>query len=413
MEFDLLVRGGRLLDPAAGVDAPRDVGFSGGRVAAIDESIPADRAAKVVDATGCLVTPGLIDLHTHCYWGGTSLGIDADAVAVASGTTTFVDAGSAGAGNMLGFRAHVIDHAKVRILAYLNISFPGIFGFGNALMYGECGDLVLCNAREALAAGRLHSDLVVGVKVRAGRIAGAGTATAPIELAIEAADALHLPVMAHIDEPPPTQSDVLSMLRGDDILTHCYRPFPNAAVTSGGEIREPVLKARERGVLFDIGHGMGSFDFDIARTMLKHGFPPDVISSDVHLFNIGGPAYDLLTCLSKFRAIGMPLADVIARATHKPASAIGRSDLGTLAVGSAGDAAVLSEDAIPTRYVDSVGQVLEADTRLVSRGIVIGGAWHPAGETPPEPDAPTGIPGKEPHVSIAMRHLKHRHSCCR
>jgi dihydroorotase len=411
MDFDLLVRGGRLVDPASGLEAERDVAFSGGRVAAIDRSIPADRAARVVDATGCLVTPGLIDLHSHVYWGGTALGVDADALAVRSGTTTYVDAGSAGAGNFLGFRAHVIEKAKVRILAFLNISFAGIFGYSRSVKYGECGDLVLCNPHEAVACGRLHKDIVVGVKVRAGRLAGAGTATAPVELAVEAADALHLPVMAHIDDPPPTQTDVLGLLRSADVLTHCFRGFPNAGVTAGGEIRAPVLKARERGVVFDIGHGLGSFDFEVAKTMLRNGFAPDVISSDVHLFNVHGPAYDLLVCLSKLLALGMPLGDVIRCATAAPARTIGRPDLGTLAVGSTGDAAVLKEEPGRVHYVDTAGRVLEANTRLVSKGIVFGGEWRPNETRPPALAVPAGEPGMETQAAASLRHLGHRHHC--
>src|SRR5690606_29860012 len=134
--------------------------------AAIDTDIPADKAARVIDATGCLVTPGLIDLHSHVYWGGTSLGVDADRLAAKSGTTTFIDAGSAGAGNFLGFRRHVMERSKVRILAYMNISFAGIFGFSRTVMVGECGDLRLCNPRETVAAVREHGEVVVGVKVR-------------------------------------------------------------------------------------------------------------------------------------------------------------------------------------------------------------------------------------------------------
>ncbi|MGN6765220.1 MAG: amidohydrolase/deacetylase family metallohydrolase, partial [Rhizobiaceae bacterium] len=341
MSFDLLVKGGRLVDPAAGIDALRDVAFEDGRVVALDNDVPADRARQVIDATGTIVTPGLIDLHSHVYWGGTSLGVDADRLAASSGTTTFVDAGSAGAGNFLGFRAHVIERSKVRILAYLNISFAGIFGFSNRVMVGECGDLRLCDTVEAVAAAREHSDLVVGVKVRSGRIAGGNRGIAPVDLAIEAADRLQLPVMAHIDEPPPGRLEVLSRLRRGDILTHCFRPFPTAPVNGAGQIRADVIEARERGIVFDIGHGMGSFDFEVARRMLAEGFAPDVISSDMHLFSVDGPAFDILVCMSKLLTLGLPLGEVIRAATQHPAQAIARADLGTLAVGSPADAALL------------------------------------------------------------------------
>lgn len=152
MQFDLLIKGGRLIDPASGLDAPRDVAIADGRVTAIDAAINAEAASEVVDARDCIVTPGLIDLHSHVYWGGTSLGVDADRLAAKSGTTTFIDAGSAGAGNFLGFRRHVIERSKVRILAYVNISFAGIFGFAKTVSVGECGDLRLCEPRETVAA---------------------------------------------------------------------------------------------------------------------------------------------------------------------------------------------------------------------------------------------------------------------
>jgi dihydroorotase len=409
MDFDLILKGGRIVDPASGRDGQADIGFADGRVAAIDADLPAERARAMVDAAGAIVTPGLIDLHTHVYWGGTSLGVDAERLAERSGTTTFVDAGSAGAGNFLGFRAHVIERADIRILAFLNISFPGIFGFSNAVMYGECGDLGLCNPREAVACAREHRDLVVGIKVRAGRIAGGGTATAPVEIALQAADALGLPVMAHIDEPPPTQADVLRHLRKGDVLTHCFRPFPNAAVTAIGEIRGAVLKARERGVVFDIGHGMGSFDFEVAGRMLKQGFAPDVISSDVHLFNVTGPAYDLLVCLSKLLVLGMPLVEVIRCATVQPASAIGRSDLGRLAPGSIGDAALLALEPGAVDYVDSRGETLRADSRLVSKGIVVAGKWRPN----TAPDAlSTGAPTAIRTQADALRRHFGSHGAC-
>lgn len=375
MAYDLLLQGGRLIDPASGIDEVRDVAVADGRIAAIDAAIPAERAARVIDAGGCIVAPGLIDMHSHVYWGGTSLGVDANGLAARSATTTFVDAGSAGAGNFLGFRRHVIEPAKVRILAFANISFGGIFGFSRNVMVGECGDLRLCDPREAAACVREHSDIIVGLKVRSGRIAGGTSGIAPVDLAIEAADKAQLPLMAHIDEPPPGRSEVLDRLRSGDILTHCFRPFPNAAVYGSGQIRSDVRQARQRGIIFDIGHGMGSFDFQVAKTMLQDGFLPDVISSDVHLYCVDGPAFDLLVCMSKLLAMGMPLIEVIRAATQRPAEAIGRTDLGTLAVGSVADVSLLRIVEGRATYVDSLGQEMVAGQRLVSQGIVAGGAW--------------------------------------
>ena len=414
MPYDLLLRGGRVIDPAAGIDGKRDIAFSNGRVMAVEPEIPAENARQVVDATDCLVTPGLIDLHSHVYWGGTPLGVCADQLAPRSGTTTFVDAGSAGAGNFLGFRRHVIERSRARILAFVNISFPGIFGFSSRIMVGECGDLRLLDPREAVAAIRDNRDLVVGVKVRSGRIAGGNSGIAPVEMAVEAADRAQLPLMAHIDEPPPGRLEVLRCMRPGDVLTHCYRPFPNAAIDGAGRIRADMLAARERGIIFDIGHGMGSFDFSVARTMIAEGFAPDVISSDLHLFCADGPAFDLLTCMSKLLVLGMPLVDVVRAVTERPAAAIGRSERGTLTVGSPGDAAVLKLKPGRFTYMDVNGEIVEGKERLVSQGIVVGGSWwpnEPAGSAPDLGSFTHHHP--EMHADVVARHFgpMHRGDC--
>jgi dihydroorotase len=376
--FDLVITGGRVLDPGQGIDRVADVAFADGKVAALEDRIAPEQARALVDAAGRLVTPGLIDLHSHVYWGGTALGVDADQIARRSGTTTFVDAGSAGAGNFIGFRRHVIERARVRILAYLNISFAGIYAFSERVMVGECGDLRLCDPVEAVETAREHLDLVVGVKVRIGKIASEG-GLAPLDLARQAADELQIPVMSHLDLPPPTHADLMPRLRPGDVLTHCFRPFPNAPLVAGHDIRAEVKAARERGVIFDIGHGKGSFGFATARAMLKEGFRPDVISSDVHALCIDGPAFDLLVTMSKFVCLGLPLPEVIRAATTAPAAAIHRPELGTLRPGAAGDAAVLELQTGRFDYTDVQGEHMAGSQRLVCHGIVCGGRWWPNG----------------------------------
>jgi dihydroorotase len=371
--YDLLLKGGWIIDPAQGWNANGDIAFVNGLVAKVAMEIPAVDARTVHDVSGKIVTPGLIDLHAHVYWGGTSLGVDADEVGRRSGTTTFIDVGSAGAGNYHGFLRHVIEPAQVRILSFLNISFPGIYGFSRALMVGEAIDLRLLDVAEATRVALENRETIVGIKARAGAIAGTGTGLAPLELALEAADAADLPVMAHIDLPPPSRRDVLRLLRQGDTLTHVYRPFPNSPLDGRGRIIPEMIEARDRGVLFDVGHGMGSFSFAIASAMLEQGFAPDTISSDVHALSIDGPAFDLLVTMSKFLCLGMPVEEIVRAVTIAPARAIKRPELGTLQVGCLGDATILDIEDGTFQYVDSTAEILNGSQRFHLSGMVIAG----------------------------------------
>jgi len=375
---ELVLRGGRVIDPSQNLDGTADVVFADGRVKALGRDAHHARDAEVRDAKGLIVTPGLIDLHTHVYWGGTSLGVDAAALARKSGTTTFVDAGSAGPGNFMGFRRHVIEPAPVRILPYLNISFAGIYAFSASVMVGECSDVRLLDLRECRRVAEANRDLVVGIKVRVGKGAGGSSGVAPLDMALEVAEAVGLPVMCHLDFPPPSRLEVMSRLRKGDVLTHCFRPFPNAPSAPQGGVREEILAARERGVVFDIGHGQGSFGFGTARAMLAAGFLPDVISSDVHSLSINGPAFDLLHTLSKFVVLGVPLPQVIRAATSAPAAAINRPELGSFRPGAVGDATLISIEEGEFTYHDVLAEPLTGNKRLAARGVVVGGKWwHP------------------------------------
>ena len=312
---------------------------------------------------------------THVYWGGTSLGVDATAVARTSGTTTFVDAGSSGPGNFHGFRRHVIEPSPVRIIPILNVSHAGIFAFSTTVMVGECADLRLLDPRDCVRVINANRDLIVGVKVRVGRHAGGDSGIAPLDMAIEVAEALDLPVMAHLDHPPPSRLEVLSRLRSGDILTHCFRPFPNAPVAPDGSVREEIAAARERGIVFDIGHGGGSFGFRTTEAMLAAGFLPDVISSDIHALSINGPAFDQITTMSKLLSLGMDLVEVIRAGTIAPAKAVGRSDLGHLALGAIGDASILDLAEGAFDYRDVLGETRKGRLRLSASGLVVNGAW--------------------------------------
>ncbi len=375
MSYDLVLRGGRVIDPAQGLDKVMSVGFSSGKVAGVADTLAAGPGTVVLDMSGLCVSPGFIDLHTHVYWRGSALGVDPAETAHAGGVTTLVDAGSAGPGNFAGFRKHVIEPSSHRILAYLNVSFAGIFAFSKNIMVGESGDMRLITPIDTLAVAAQNRDVIVGIKVRVGRHASGNSGIAPLDIALQVGEELGLPIMAHIDEPPPDYESVVDRLRAGDVLTHCFRPFPNTPVRPNGSIKRAVSEGRQRGVLFDVGHGMGSFSFRVARAMLDAGFPPDTISSDIHLLNLDGPVFDQATTLSKFLALGVPLADVIRMTTVNAAAAIRRPELGGLAPGAAGDATVFALSDAPLVLTNSVGETLSASRHLEVVGTVIGGRY--------------------------------------
>jgi dihydroorotase len=373
--YDLVLKGGRVVDPGQSIDAKMDVAFLAGKVAAIAKTIVVPAGVEARDVSGFIVTPGLIDMHTHVYWGGTSLGIDAEDFCRKSAVTTAIDTGSAGPGNFAGFRKHVIEPSQVRILAYLHISHAGIFGFSNRIMVGESEELRLMDPETAVEVATANRDLIVGIKVRLGRWASGIHGMVPFEYALQVAEEAGMPMMVHIDDPPPSYAQVVERLRKGDVLTHCFRPFPNTPSTSDQRVRPEVLAARQRGVFFDVGHGMGSFSFKVARIMLENGFYPDTISSDIHALCINGPAFDQVTTLSKFLHLGMPFSEVIRASTQNAALALSRPELGSLRPGSVGDAAILSIDEGRFEYVDTVGEKLTGERKINVRGVVLGGKW--------------------------------------
>ncbi|MCJ2095190.1 amidohydrolase/deacetylase family metallohydrolase [Methylobacterium sp. J-072] len=378
MQHDLILKGARVIDPSQNHDGLCDVAFAEGRVSGFGRDLVAGPGTQVREMAGAIVTPGLIDLHTHVYWGGTSVGIDADDFCRTSGVTTSVDTGSAGPGNFAGFRKHVIDRSEARILAYLHVSFAGIYAFSKTIMVGESQDPRLMAPREAVEVAEANRDVIIGIKVRVGRNSSGDQGTAPLNIALQVAEETGLPLMAHIDEPPPSYEEVLAMLRPGDVLTHAFRPFPNAPVTAQGAVKPALREARARGVLFDIGHGKGSFAFKTARAMLAGGFLPDTISSDVHQLCIDGPAFDQVTTMSKMLCLGMSLHEVIAASTVNAAVAVKRMEYGTLKVGALGDATVLSVQDGAFDYVDTRGEHMTGAQRIFSEGVVLRGRWwHP------------------------------------
>lgn len=361
--FDLVLAGGRVLDERNGVDGIADVAVRDGRIAAVGPDL-GRFADKVRDVSGALVVPGLIDAHAHVFHKATSLGVDPDMIARRSALSTIVDAGSAGAGNFDGFRDFVMARSPYRILAFLNISFAGIFGFDHGLFVGEATQAALLPVDRCVARIEANRDLIVGVKVRIGGPATGALGMGALDLALAAAGAAGLPVMAHIGRAPPSYGDLVARLRPGDILSHCYRPGPNCLLDEEGNLLREVRDARARGVLFDVAHGMGAFDFAVVERALDLGFTPDLISSDVHVVCVDGPAYDLMHTMSKVLNFGVPVEQVVAMSANRPALAIGRPELGHLGVGAVADIAVLDVVDADISFADVHGNTRRG-TRLI------------------------------------------------
>lgn len=370
--YDLVLKGGRVIDERNGVDGIFDVAIKAGKVAAVAPSIDAT-GSKVRDVSGCIVAPGLIDIHTHVYHKATSLSVDPGFIARRSACTTLVDAGSAGAGNYDGFRDYVMVSSPYRIFAFLNISFPGIFGFDKDVSIGEATARAMLPVHRCVEKIEANRDRIIGVKVRIGGIVTGDFGLGALELALEAANAVDLPLMTHIGHPPPSYSDVVDMLRPGDILTHCYRPEPNSAIGPDGRVLDAVWKARERGVLFDIAHGMGAFGYDSAEAALRDGFKPDLISSDVHVIAVEGPGYDMLHTMSKLLNCGLTVAEVIGMSTSRPALAIQRPELGQLGVGVPADVTILRQYASDYIFTDVVGTQRAGSTLLQPVAVYLDG----------------------------------------
>lgn len=351
--YDVLLRNGRVIDPANSVDGGFTIGIKDGRIAFVGEAEEDVTAAETIDAGGNLILPGLVDIHTHVFPEVTSLGIDADTYCRSAGVTTVVDTGSAGAGNWPGFQ-RVVENTLPQVYGFLNISVPGLCVVSSWLPRWNRAPLQLLSSPAAVEMGRRYPDHIVGIKVFcSGQYTDNGMAA--LGIAMDAARLLGKPVMVHIDFPPPNVGEILDQLRPGDILTHSFRGGPNGIVSPTGNVSQHALRARERGVLFDIGHGVGSLEFSTAQLLLDQGFLPDTISSDVHSGCINGPAFDLPTTMSKFLSLGMPIKEVIEASTIVPSRAIGKSsEIGHLSVGAKGDISVMRLEEGSFEYFDGV-----------------------------------------------------------
>ena len=378
MEFDLVVRGGEVVDPAGGFEGRLDVGIRDGMIAAVESALPVEHAGSVLDATGQIVTAGLIDTHTHIYWGATYWGIEPDPIAARTGVTTWVDAGSAGGFNFPGFRRWVVETSGVRVYSLLNISSIGLTARTYELATPEYAEVPL--ARQIV---ELNRDVIVGIKARIDRNTTRGTGIEPLRRARELASQVGLPLMVHVGLGPPSLDEIIALLRPGDILTHCSTGHDNRVLEPDGSIRDFVRMARDNGLILDVGHGTGSFSFEVAERMLAEGMPPDVVSTDIHQLSVQGPMFDLPTTLSKLLSLGMSLPDVIERATSRPARAIGRPDLGSLRPGSPADVAVFQLESGQFTFHDVFMVERVGRTRLVNTATIRAGRRLERGPVPP------------------------------
>jgi len=351
-KLDLLIQGGEVLDPSRQLRGRYDLGILWGRIVQVAPEIPRPTARHVIDARGKLVTPGLVDLHTHVYPLGSALGLPADELAPYTATTTYVSAGDAGANNFGAFKHYMMAASRSRMFAFIHISRMGLAGFP----VGETLNIDYADVDAAAKCVAENSDVVLGVKVRISRNVVGDNGLDPLRRAIRAAEtsATGARVMCHIGDAPGNLSTLLDMLRPGDVLTHSYSGAGNNIVQNG-KLLPAALEAKQRGVTIDVGHGGGSFDYTVAEPAIEQGLTPDTISSDIHALSGNSPGMPYLPwVMSKFLNLGLSLQQVVALATSAPAGVIDRIDkLGTLEVGAPADVSVLELVEEPVEFVDT------------------------------------------------------------
>ncbi len=361
--YDLLLKNGYVIDPANDIDAPMDVALAGGRIAAVAAAIPSADAAQTLDLSGLYVVPGLIDIHVHVYHTREpeTLSVIADHHSFRSGVTSVVDTGTAGAKHFLHFKRTVIDRAKTRIFAFINIVKSGMTGPFEQ-------DVSEMDSELAASIVLAYPEDCVGIKTAHYWVTGAFDEAHPpwaaVDRALEASEICRKPLMVDFwHREGRSYQDMLLKLKPGDIHTHVYaQQFP--ILNADNQPADFLFEARERGIIFDLGHGAGSFWFRQAMPASEGGFWPDTISTDLHIGNVNGVVHDMLTTMSKLLCMGMPLPELIYRSTVAPALAIGRPELGALSIGAEADIAILRQDEGRFGYVDCGGALMNGKRKL-------------------------------------------------
>lgn len=368
--YDILIKNGVVIDPSQGLHEKRDIAITKGKIESMEKDISSDKAREIIDASEHIVTPGLIDIHVHVYPGVSHYGIDADTHALAHGVTTVMDAGSSGADTFEGFRRYVVNVSDTRIVAFLNISTMGMI----SPRVGELEDLRFADVEKAVEVIERNRDIIQGVKVRMSRSIVGDNGIQPLLLAKRAAEAVKMPIMVHVGNTPMPLADILGEMRRGDILTHCFHGSENGILDNQGNILDAVRKAVKKGVNLDVGHGRGSFSFNVAEKALAQGVSPQTISSDLHHYNVFGPVYNLATTVSKFLYLGLSLNEALSKVTLTPAKLLGiDEELGNLRKGSIADVSIFKLKKGNFSFLDTVGKTVVGNRLLKPAAVVKGG----------------------------------------